>query len=113
MPARSSSSPTLKKPQRAPKYHPENLIRMFRKAATFRNEMIAEGFSDNGGAIHSAERILNLLGLCIKYPGLSHGNKLRHYADAEFSIKALEAHKAGDMLRLNMFRRLERSRKQP
>jgi hypothetical protein len=33
---------------------------MFRKAAALRNEMIAAGFTDNGGAIHSAERILNI-----------------------------------------------------
>ncbi len=58
--------------------------------------MIAEGFTDNGGAIHSAERILNLLGLCLNYPNLSHGNNLRHYPGAEFSINALAAHKAGE-----------------
>lgn len=77
------------------KYQSENLIRMFRKAATLRNEMLAEGFTDNGGAIHSAERILNILGLHLKYPDLSHINNLRHYKGAEFSTKALAAHRAG------------------
>jgi hypothetical protein len=68
---------------------------MFRKAAKLRNEMLAEGFTDNGGAIHSAERILNLLGLRLNYPTLNHGNNLRLYPGAEFSIEALDVHKAG------------------
>ena len=47
------------------KYSPENLIPMFRKAASLRNEMKDSGFTDNGGGIHSAERILDILGLCL------------------------------------------------
>jgi hypothetical protein len=69
---------------------------MFRKAALLRNEMLAEGFTDNGGAIHSAERILNILGLHLNYPGLSHINNLRHYERAEFSAEAWDAHRAGE-----------------
>src|SRR5258707_8095535 len=80
---------------RQPKYHSGNLMPMFRRAAKLRNEMREAGFTDNGGAIHSAERILNLLGLRLNYPELSHGNNLRVYPGAEFSIKALAAHKAG------------------
>jgi hypothetical protein len=77
------------------KYQPELLIAMFRKAATLRNEMLAAGFTDNGGAIHSAERILNILGLSLNYPELSHINNLRHSERAVFSIEALELHKSG------------------
>jgi hypothetical protein len=66
------------------KYDPAVLIRMFRKAANLRNDMLAEGFTDNGGAIHCAERILDILGQRLNYPGLSHGNALRHYKNAEF-----------------------------
>ena len=69
---------------------------MFRKAASLRNEMIDFGFTDNGGAIHSAERILDILGLCLNYPGLSHINNLRNYSGAEFSFAALEAHERGE-----------------
>jgi len=69
---------------------------MFRKAAALRNEMLEAGFTDNGGAIHSAERILNLLGLCLNYPGLSHLNNLRHFKNAVFSVEAWELHQAGD-----------------
>lgn len=76
------------------KYESGNLIPMFRKAAKLRNEM-QEGFTDNGGAIHSAERILNLLGLHLKYSGMSHINNLRKSKGAEFSIEALAAHNAG------------------
>ena len=80
----------------AGKYSVEILIRAFRKAAQFRNEMNAEGFTDNIGALHSAERILNILGLRLNYPGLNHINNLRDYEGAEFSIKARAAHRAGN-----------------
>jgi len=62
---------------RSRKYHSGNLIPMFRLAATLRKQMLDAGFTDNGGAIHSAERILNILGLCLNYPDLSHINNLR------------------------------------
>ena len=69
---------------------------MFRLAATLRKQMLEAGFPDNGGAIHSAERILNILGLRLCYPGLSHINNLRHHPDAEFSPKARAAQKGGE-----------------
>ena len=74
------------------KYDPDLLIKMFRKAATLRNEMVAAGFTDNGGAIHCAERILDILGQRLNYPGLRHGNALKHYKNAEFSDAAWELH---------------------
>ena len=74
------------------KYSANNLVPMFRKAATLRNEMLASGFTDNGGAIHSAERILDILGQRLNYPNLSHLNNLRDYPNAELSPAALEAH---------------------
>jgi hypothetical protein len=77
-------------------YSENNLIPIFLKAAAFRNEMLDEGFSDNGGAIHSAERILDLLGLRLKYPGLSHTNNYKNYKNAEFSINARRAYKKGE-----------------
>lgn len=77
------------------KYTPAHLISMFRKAAALRNEMVAAGFTDNGGAIHSAERILNLLGLRLIYPGLAHINNLKNHRGAWFSTEALELHQAG------------------
>ena len=78
------------------KYQPDLLIAMFRRAAALRNEMIEAGFTDNGGAIHSAERILNILGLCLNYPELAHINNLRHSKEAEFSVEALKLYRSGD-----------------
>ena len=60
--------------------------------------MLEAGFTDNGGAIHSAERILDILGQRLKYPRLSHVNNLREYPDAEFSVTALAAHERGEQV---------------
>jgi hypothetical protein len=77
------------------KYEPEKLIAMFRLAAALREQMLEAGFTDNGGAIHSAERILNILGLRLCYPGLSHINNLRHHPNAVFSVNARDAFASG------------------
>ena len=77
------------------KYTPEILVPMFRRAAALRNEMIAAGFTDNGGAIHSATRILDILGMRLNYPGLNHINDLSGYPNAEFSVSAKRAHSQG------------------
>jgi hypothetical protein len=79
-----------------PKYRPENLIEMFRMAAALRKQMLDAGFTDNGGAIHSAERILGLLGLRLRYPSLGHINNLRKFSQAEFSKEAKAAYEAGE-----------------
>jgi hypothetical protein len=81
---------------RTKKYPPELMVTMFRKAAALRNEMLEAGFTDNGGAIHSAERIMNILGMGLNYPGLSHINNLRHFKDAEFSVEAWDLHQGGN-----------------
>lgn len=80
---------------RSEKYEPHKLIAMFRLAAALRNQMLEAGFTDNGGAIHSAERILNILGLRLCYPGLNHINSLRNHPNALFSAEALAAYRAG------------------
>ena len=54
------------------------------------------GFTDNGGAIYSAERILDILGQRLNYPI---GN-LRNYDRAKFSKAALEAHLQGEAVDL-------------
>ena len=80
------------------KYFPETLVPMFRKAAALRNDMLASGFTDNGGAIHSAERILDILGQRLNYPGLTHINNLRGYPNAEYSAAALSAAERGERI---------------
>jgi hypothetical protein len=77
------------------KYEPATLIAMFRLAAKLRSQMLKAGFTDNGGAIHSAERILNILGLRLCYPRLFHINNLKDYPSAKFSTRARAAHNAG------------------
>ena len=78
------------------KYQPGLLIAMFRIAAKLRNEMVGAGFTDNGGAIHSAQRILNILGMCLMYPDLTHINNLRHSKNAQFSSEAWKLHRRGE-----------------
>lgn len=83
-----------------PKYSEENLIPAFLKAADFRNEMLKLGFTDNGGAIHSAERILDILGQRIQYPSLSHINNYKYYEKTEFSIDAWNAYKRNEKIQI-------------
>ncbi|WP_139826478.1 hypothetical protein [Derxia lacustris] len=87
--------PKSKSALHAKKYEPIKLVEMFRLAAELRARMIAGGFTDNGGAIHSAERILNILGLRLCYPELSHIQNLCTLKYAPFSEDALVAHESG------------------
>lgn len=78
------------------KYAPEKLfdpLRLFIKA---RNEAIDSGFTDNGGAIHSVERIVDILSLGIRYPHLSHINNLKRDEGAEISVEAHNARRRGE-----------------
>ena len=50
------------------KYTATNLIPAFRIAVRARNEMRGVGFTDNGGAIASATRVLDILGMHVCYP---------------------------------------------
>ncbi len=88
--------PAVVRASRQSKYQSANLIPMFREAAAFRRKMRKAGFTDNGGAIHSAERILDLLGQRLKYPGLGHRNNLRNYEKAQFSRAARATHRRGN-----------------
>jgi hypothetical protein len=61
-----------------------------------RNKAVATGFTDNGGAIHSVERILDLLSQRVKYPTLRHINNLKKDPHAECSIDAHHARQRGE-----------------
>ncbi len=74
--------------KKQPKHNVENLLPALRIAAEARNKIRALGVEDNGGAIHSAERIVDILGQRINYPVLSHINNLKKFADAEMSVRA-------------------------
>lgn len=82
--------------ERRRKYKPQNLVPMFRLAANLCKQMREANFTDNGGAIHSAERIMNILGGCLVYPDLSHIANLRKYEGAEFSVAAKRAYSRGE-----------------
>lgn len=60
----------------AVKYTPESLLPALRLFIDARNNANAAGFPDNGGAIHSVERILDMLCIRVKY-GLTHVNYLK------------------------------------
>ncbi len=58
------------------KYTPETLLPALRLFIEARNKANAAGFPDNGGAIHSVERIIDVLCIRVKY-GLTHVNNLK------------------------------------
>ncbi len=72
-------------------YRADNLMPVLRIFVEARNAALAVGFTDNGGAIHSIERILAILGQRVCYPHPTHLNSLKTDPQAEISI---EAHKA-------------------
>ena len=49
------------------KYTPETLLPALRLFIEARNKANAAGFPDNGGAIHSVERIIDVLCIRVKY----------------------------------------------
>jgi hypothetical protein len=73
---------------------------MFIKAAALRDEMCSAGFTDNGGAIHSAERILDILGLHLNYSALAHRNGLKKLQTAECSEAAFAARTRGEKVQI-------------
>ncbi len=73
------------------KYQADNLTKAFFIAVRLREEMLGIGFTDNGGAIHSAERIVNLLGLALNHANISHINNLKLDESAEWSEAAYAA----------------------
>jgi len=75
----------------SPKYTPENLFPALRLFVDARNAAIESGFTDNGGAIHSVERILDILSCRIKYPALRHTNS---YKKVDWSDRSEDAHQA-------------------
>nr|WP_321455030.1 hypothetical protein [uncultured Cohaesibacter sp.] len=77
-----------------PKYTAENLIPALRTFVRARQEALELGFTDNGGAIHSIERIADILCRAICYPHIKHPSKVISDQKVEISVKALVARKA-------------------
>jgi hypothetical protein len=82
------------------KYNPANLLPALRLFIEARNNALKTGFTDNGGAIHSVERIVDMLSVRLCYPHLSHINNLKNDPNAEISLKAHEARDRGEPLRI-------------
>jgi hypothetical protein len=78
------------------KYHPAMLLPALRLFIDARNRALEIGFTDNGGAIHSVERILDILCHRVKYPWMRHINDLKKKPDAERSVDAHEARERGE-----------------
>ncbi|VVE80370.1 hypothetical protein [Pandoraea sputorum] len=78
------------------KYNPTTLLPALRLFIQARIRAIASGFTDNGGAIHSVERILDILCQRVRYPNLRHINNLKTDPDAECSVGAQKARQSGE-----------------
>ena len=78
------------------KYTPDNLIPALRLFIEARNNAVDSGFTDNGGAIHSVERILDILSQRLCFAGLTHTNHLKKSTDAEISVAAHAARIRGE-----------------
>jgi hypothetical protein len=72
------------------KYKPAEMIGPLRLFAEARRQALEAGFTDNGGAIHSVERILDILAQRLCYPFISHVNNLKSHPEAECSVGAVE-----------------------
>jgi hypothetical protein len=82
------------------KYNEKNLIPALRLFAEARNKALESGFTDNGGAIHSVERIVDILSLSLCYPHLSHINNLKNDPTAEISLEAQKARQRGEPIKI-------------
>jgi hypothetical protein len=80
------------------KYNEKNLIPALRLFVDARNKALEGGFTDNGGAIHSVERIVDILSMNLCYPHLSHINNLKKDLAAEISVEAQKARQRGDLI---------------
>ena len=64
----------------------EDLMPLFLEAAKFRNSVSPKGKLDNVGAIHSASRVLDILGLLVRYPNLAHHRNIKRLKETECSV---------------------------
>ena len=78
------------------KYTADNMLPALRHFIEARAKALSHGYiTDNGGAIHSVERILNIFSLRLCYPHISHQNSLKTCPNAHLSVAAHEARLVG------------------
>jgi|SRR5208283_1255137 len=78
------------------KYRPDTLLPVLRSFVDARNKALDMGFTDNGGAIHSAERILDILAMRICYPHWTHSMQFKSDPHMEISVAAHAARQRGE-----------------
>jgi len=64
----------------------DQLMPLFIEAARFRNSISRNGELDNAGAIHSATRVIDLLGQLLNYGGIGHVRRIKKLAETECSL---------------------------
>lgn len=83
------------------KYSASNMLPALRHFIQARNEAVSLGLiDDNGGAIHSIERILDILSVRVCYPHVSHYNNLKSWDEAHCSVGAHEARRRGESVEI-------------
>lgn len=82
------------------RYNVSNLMPALRLFVEARNRAVASGFTDNGGAIHSIERILDILCQRVVYPHLRHIKRIKTDPAAEISVEAARARERGERLHI-------------
>ena len=83
------------------KYSASNMMPALRHFIQSRAIALSDGLiTDNGGAIHSIERILDILSVRVCYPHVSHYNSLKTCPDAHRSKAAHEARLQGERVEL-------------
>lgn len=83
------------------KYQAETMLPALRHFVEARNFAVREGLlTDNGGAIHSIERILDIMSLRVCYPHVSHYNSLKKCPNAHRSVEAENARRAGESVEI-------------
>ena len=76
------------------------MLPVLRHFVRARDEAIELGFTDNGGAIHSVKRILDILSTRICYPQVSHYNSLKKHPNAHRSTAANNARNSGERVEI-------------
>ncbi len=73
----------------ARKYNSENLLPALHLFIEARNKAIEAGITDNGGAIHSVEHIVDMLSMHLCHPQESHINNLKSDPSVEINVDIL------------------------
>lgn len=83
------------------KYSADDMFPALRHFIEARAIALSQGIiTDNGGAIHSVERILNIMSVRICYPHVSHSNNLKTCPNAHRSAAAHGARLRGEKVEI-------------